>query len=196
MDNYGGEQAGNDMPLGSTPATTQPAPVTKPQAPAPLETTPQTETMPAADIATAQIVTPAEASTVSASPVAAQPVARSINRADYREQVSAPVEIPGPVAETAIAAVERPRVAEVVGAPQQIINDPAVTVPNAGTYNTIEVPTGEDARGSIAREDHEKKGSMRGFLRKTTRFIERRTGIDPTNEGDELMIGALTINLK
>ena len=39
------------------------------------------------------------------------------------------------------------------------------------------------------------KGSVKGFLRKTTRLIEKRTGIDPTNDG-ELLIGAVAINLK
>ena len=39
------------------------------------------------------------------------------------------------------------------------------------------------------------KGSVKGFLRKTTRLIEKRTGIDATNDG-ELLIGAVAINLK
>jgi hypothetical protein len=93
-------------------------------------------------------------------------------------------------------AAERSRVETVAVAPQQNINNQAVTLQTAATYNNIDVPTGDDSRGSIAREDNDKKGSMRGFLRKTARFIERRTGVDPTNEGDELMIGALTISLK
>ena len=43
--------------------------------------------------------------------------------------------------------------------------------------------------------ENDKKGSFRGFLRKATRFIERRTGINPTNEDDELLIGAVAIKL-
>jgi hypothetical protein len=43
--------------------------------------------------------------------------------------------------------------------------------------------------------EKDKKGSVRGFLRKATRFIERRTGINPTNEDDELLIGAIAIKL-
>ncbi|MBD0331611.1 MAG: hypothetical protein ICV66_03065 [Chitinophagaceae bacterium] len=41
-----------------------------------------------------------------------------------------------------------------------------------------------------------KKSSIKGLLRKATRFIERRTGINPVNEDDELLIGAVAIKLK
>jgi anti-sigma factor RsiW len=42
----------------------------------------------------------------------------------------------------------------------------------------------------------EKKGSVKGFLRKATRLIEKRTGIDPTNEDGELLIGIVAVKLK
>lgn len=45
-------------------------------------------------------------------------------------------------------------------------------------------------------EPSDRKGSIKGFLRKATRMIEKRTGIDPTNENGELLIGAVAINLK
>lgn len=51
---------------------------------------------------------------------------------------------------------------------------------------------------SAAEKGHERdvaKGSVKGFLRKATRLIEKTTGIDPTNDG-ELLIGAIAINLK
>ncbi|HEX2609082.1 MAG TPA: hypothetical protein VHK91_16985 [Flavisolibacter sp.] len=40
------------------------------------------------------------------------------------------------------------------------------------------------------------KGSIKGLLRKATRLIEKRTGIDPTNEDGELLIGALAVKLR
>jgi hypothetical protein len=54
-----------------------------------------------------------------------------------------------------------------------------------GTPDNPDEPTINDDR----------KGSIKGFLRKATRMIEKRTGIDPTNDG-ELLIGAVAINLK
>jgi hypothetical protein len=47
-----------------------------------------------------------------------------------------------------------------------------------------------------AQTDNDRKGSLKGFLRKATRMIEKRTGIDPTNANGELLIGAVAINLK
>lgn len=58
--------------------------------------------------------------------------------------------------------------------------------------NTIE--TSVNPEGSIANNN--RKGSVKGFLRKATRMIEKRTGINPTNENGELLIGAVAINLK
>lgn len=48
----------------------------------------------------------------------------------------------------------------------------------------------------LVQTDNDRKGSLKGFLRKATRMIEKRTGIDPTNENGELLIGAVAINLK
>ena len=48
----------------------------------------------------------------------------------------------------------------------------------------------------LAQTDNDRKGSLKGFLRKATRMIEKRTGIDPTNSNGELLIGAVAINLK
>lgn len=50
--------------------------------------------------------------------------------------------------------------------------------------------------GPIAQTDNDRKGSVKGFLRKATRMIEKRTGIDPTNGKGDLLIGAVAINLK
>jgi hypothetical protein len=43
--------------------------------------------------------------------------------------------------------------------------------------------------------NNDKKGSVKGFLRKATRLIEKRTGIDPTNEDGELLIGVVAMKL-
>jgi hypothetical protein len=45
-------------------------------------------------------------------------------------------------------------------------------------------------------ETANRKGSFKGFLRKATRVIEKRTGIDPTNGDGDLLIGVVAINLK
>ena len=52
----------------------------------------------------------------------------------------------------------------------------------------------EPARASIA--DNSRKGSLKSFLRKATRVIEKKTGIDPTTNDDELLIGAVAVKLK
>lgn len=193
MDNYGTEQPNSDMAMRNTPA------VTKPATPAPAPNTPA----PQPEVAESEEKTPAtETPTDNYTPAPEQSAAvahldRSTpSRADYKEPEQKNVVIPSEVATNTTVLAEPARVETIASTPQQNINTPAVTLPNTTAYNSIEVPTGEDARGSVAREDNDKKGSMRGFLRKTTRFIERRTGINPTNEGDELMIGAMTISLK
>ena len=40
------------------------------------------------------------------------------------------------------------------------------------------------------------KGSVKGFLRKATRMIEKRTGINPADDDGKLLIGSVAINLK
>jgi anti-sigma factor RsiW len=109
---------------------------------------------------------------------------------------TAPVDVP----DAGIAAVEIPadmnRVNR-VNSPQQIINNPAVTTTTPVAYNPIETATNNSAVNDVAvTETNDKKGSVRGFLRKATRLIERRTGINPTNDDEELLIGAVAIKLK
>lgn len=60
--------------------------------------------------------------------------------------------------------------------------------------NTIESPV-DHKDGSIA-DNNNRKGSVKGFLRKATRMIEKRTGFDPTNDDGQLLIGSVAINLK
>ena len=191
MDNYGGEQDGTDIALGTPPAPTRTAPATIPANPAPQVTEPAAEATPALQAPATETYTTEEESPA----VAANPVARTIARANYRESVNEPVEDASPVAYNHLVE-NRSRVETVTGTPQQILNNPVVTETTAGPYIEVGNGTADVQPEATAKADNDKKGSMRGFLRKTTRFIERRTGIDPTNEGDELMIGALTINLK
>jgi hypothetical protein len=81
----------------------------------------------------------------------------------------------------------------------QQVNNPTVTpntvpsyVPlNDATAKTmVPVPavtqTTTDERGGV---------SVKGFLRKATRFIERRTGIKTVNEDNELLVGAVALKL-
>ncbi len=83
-----------------------------------------------------------------------------------------------------------------VSIPQQTFNKPPVTTVTSPAYTTIETAATETGISyAVAANNNEKKGSVRGFLRKATRFIERRTGINPVNENDELLIGVVAIKL-
>lgn len=82
--------------------------------------------------------------------------------------------------------------------PQQIFNDAVVTSAepvrtiSTDAHTTTPVPVDE----VVAAAAPEKGGSLKGFLRKTTRFIERTTSINPVNADNELLIGVLAINVK
>jgi len=74
--------------------------------------------------------------------------------------------------------------------PSNNLNIGSVTIlnPDRKPFNGPDEP--------VAQTDNDRKGSFKGFLRKATRMIEKRTGIDPTNANGELLIGAVAINLK
>jgi len=80
---------------------------------------------------------------------------------------------------------------------QQIFNDAVVTSAepvrtiSTDAHTTTPVPVADDVASA-----GQKSGSLKGFLRKTTRFIERTTSINPVNADDELLIGALAIKVK
>jgi hypothetical protein len=76
---------------------------------------------------------------------------------------------------------------------QQIINTTTVTDRINTPYNS-----GKDLAtiGNSWPEENEKGSSVKGLLRKATRFIEKRTGVNPVNEDDELLIGVVSIKLK
>ncbi len=72
----------------------------------------------------------------------------------------------------------------------QIININSVT--SVVSNRKIDEPVATIANEKV---DIAKGGSVKGFLRKATRLIEKRTGFDPTNDG-ELLIGVVAINVK
>jgi hypothetical protein len=80
------------------------------------------------------------------------------------------------------------------GEPQEIINSNPVTIANISPYNSIAGTSSAITSGVVTADD--KQGSVRGLLRKATRFIERRTGINPVNEDDKLLVGMVAISLK
>jgi hypothetical protein len=87
---------------------------------------------------------------------------------------------------------------EAITRPQQNLNGQPVTTEAIAAYTTIEAPANKSMANFAAAttgNEKDKKGSVRGFLRKASRFIERRTGINPVNEDDELLIGAIAIKL-
>jgi hypothetical protein len=81
-------------------------------------------------------------------------------------------------------------------APQQILNTDPVTSSPVAAYNMQNTANNPAAQSADNREDNGRQGSVRGLLRKATRFIERRTGIKSTDDEDRLLVGAVAIPLK
>jgi hypothetical protein len=73
-----------------------------------------------------------------------------------------------------------------------LVNNPSVTYTAPERTTTIDNQTVVES----TPEPSDKKGSFKSLLRRATRVIEKRTGIDPTNGGDELLIGAVAVKLK
>ena len=79
---------------------------------------------------------------------------------------------------------------------QQTLNNPTVTPPSVASLNNQTTTSPVAAvQSDVVKIDNEKKSSLKGFLRKATRFIERRTNISTTNEDNELLIGAVALKL-
>ncbi|MGZ8537281.1 MAG: anti-sigma factor family protein [Flavisolibacter sp.] len=73
------------------------------------------------------------------------------------------------------------------------------TVANKKTINKSDVTSPFNNRKTVEGAQEEtvaNKGSVKGFLRKATRLIEKRTGFDPTNENGELLLGVVAVKLK
>jgi hypothetical protein len=84
--------------------------------------------------------------------------------------------------------------AVVGGERQETIIPHTVTNIDPSAYNSIAGPSSDNS--SDVANSNGKQGSVRGLLRKATRFIERRTGINPVNEDDKLLVGMVAISLK
>lgn len=65
--------------------------------------------------------------------------------------------------------------------------------PTVVAYNPT-TATASEPQSTVYKENT-KQGSVRGFLRKATRFIEKRTGLKTTNENDQLAFGPVAIKL-
>jgi anti-sigma factor RsiW len=79
-------------------------------------------------------------------------------------------------------------------APKEIINNSLVTS-SIAQRNTIVNATPKISPDPEPADEVAKKGSIKGFLRKATRLVERTTGITATNEDGELLIGAVAVKL-
>jgi anti-sigma factor RsiW len=70
-----------------------------------------------------------------------------------------------------------------------------VTIAALPAYNLLNTANTPEATTAVVREEG-KQSSVRGFLRKASRFIEKRTGIKTTNDDNQLVLGGVAINLK
>jgi hypothetical protein len=73
--------------------------------------------------------------------------------------------------------------------------EPSVTY-NAPQPYIISDATAKADFAAEKEDDGRNKGNLKSLLRKATRMVERRTGIDATNEDDELLIGVVALKLK
>ncbi|MBB1286335.1 hypothetical protein HRH25_18270 [Flavisolibacter sp. BT320] len=74
----------------------------------------------------------------------------------------------------------------------KIVANPVVTSTQATAYNPLESPE----EPAVTEEDFKpKKSSAKGFLRKVSRFLERRTGIGTVNADNEILVGAVALKL-
>ncbi len=74
------------------------------------------------------------------------------------------------------------------------ITTTGVTTALLQPYNPTETP--QDLALTDGDFEQKKKTPARGFFRRVSRFIERRTGIGTVNADNELLIGAVALKLK
>lgn len=80
--------------------------------------------------------------------------------------------------------------------PDQTISTTPVTNQPPVAYNNSEaVAVNQNPEVSNADDEPRSRGSIKGFLRKAARNIERRTGIGTANSDNELYIGAVAVKL-
>jgi hypothetical protein len=81
--------------------------------------------------------------------------------------------------------------------PQESLNKSIVTSQDPSSYHPKKATPAKpvnDSRNDVAIND--RKGSVKGFLRRASRLIEKRTGIDPVNDNGQLLIGMVAVKLK
>lgn len=69
---------------------------------------------------------------------------------------------------------------------------PAVTSATPSTYNHQRNP---EVTAGMEGEERSNRTPAKGFLRKVSRFLERRTGIGTVNADNELLVGAVALKL-
>ena len=102
--------------------------------------------------------------------------------------------------EEIILPVKRVAAVDLNGSKIPATNNPRILIHNHDvTFSTLErttISTAADDNNNSTSFAGNRTGSIRGFLRKATRMIEKRTGIDPANDNEELLIGAVAVSLK
>lgn len=140
-----------------------------------------------------QKIAPAEKRIQKSNKNVSVPVRQQIIPDDNKDNIAyAPVDKktdPVPVVNTNQDVRTKAEVADTGNGTQQNINTTSVTDPPIIAYHIPEP-------GTTGPRDNDKSGSVKGLLRKATRFIEKRTGINPVNDNDELLIGMVSIKLK
>ncbi len=79
--------------------------------------------------------------------------------------------------------------------PQVVVVGVSPPVSNE-SINSLPVTSVSTDRITNDIASNNKKGSVKGFLRKASRLIERRTGFDPRNDNGDLLIGVVAVKLK
>lgn len=77
--------------------------------------------------------------------------------------------------------------------------DPDNSLTNNPVTNPVAAPSDDYKTAALTETETAadgKKNKLRGFFRKVTRTIEKRTNIDPTDEDNRLLVGGLSIKLK
>ena len=77
----------------------------------------------------------------------------------------------------------------------ETINNSPVTSALSQRTISSSVPTSDPDHIATVATRSDRKGSFKSFLRKAARVIEKKTGIDPANDNDELLIGAVAVKI-
>ncbi len=100
-----------------------------------------------------------------------------------------------------IAAMDNPKSNDLISTDLIKNNNPVtINIPpalnNQKQNKSVTDKTNHDIDAMYASESDNKKSNLRGFFRKITRTIEKRTGIDPANDDGKVMIAGLAVKLK